>query len=50
LKGKRVQNASVSIGKSFKTDGFKVINDIPMAKIATDQFIPFEYTSGSKFE
>lgn len=49
-KGNRVQNASVSIGKSFKTAGFKVINDIPMAKIATDEFIPLEYTSGSKFE
>ena len=49
-KGNRVQNASVSTGKSFKTAGFKVINDIPMAKIATDQFIPFEYTSGSKFQ
>jgi len=49
-KGNRVQNASVSIGKSFKTAGFKVINDIPMVKIATNEFIPFEYTSGSKFE
>lgn len=49
-KGNRVQNASVSTGKSFKTAGFKVINDIPMAKIATNEFIPFEYTSGSKFE
>ncbi|CAJ1189410.1 hypothetical protein CPEBRM1_ABPJDJAI_01143 [Companilactobacillus paralimentarius] len=49
-KGNRVQNASVSTGKSFKTAGFKVINDIPMAKIATDEFIPLEYTSGSKFE
>lgn len=49
-KGKRVQNVSVSTGKSFKTDGFKVINDIPMAEIATDQFTPFEYTSGSRFE
>ncbi|PMD71520.1 GH25 family lysozyme [Companilactobacillus nuruki] len=48
--GNRVQNASVSTGKSFKTAGFKVINDIPMAKIATNEFIPFEYTSGSKFE
>ncbi|CAJ2235816.1 hypothetical protein FD33_GL000006 [Companilactobacillus paralimentarius DSM 13238 = JCM 10415] len=49
-KGNRVQNASVSTGKSFKTDGIRIINGIPMAKIATDQFIPFEYTSGSKFE
>lgn len=49
-KGNRVQNASVSTGKSFKTAGFKVINDIMMAKIATNEFIPFEYTSGSKFE
>lgn len=48
--GNRVQNASVSTGKSFKTAGFKVINDIPMVKIATNEFIPFEYTSGSKFE
>lgn len=49
-KGNRVQNVSVSTGKSFKTAGFKVINDIPMAKIATNEFIPLEYTSGSKFE
>lgn len=49
-KGNWVQNASVSTGKSFKTAGFKVINDIMMAKIATNEFIPFEYTSGSKFE
>ena len=48
--GKRVQNAYVSTGKAFKTAGFKVINDIMMAKIATNEFIPFEYTSGSKFE
>ncbi|GEO48358.1 GH25 family lysozyme [Companilactobacillus kimchii] len=48
--GKRVHNASVSTGKAFKTDGVRIINGIPMAKIATDQFIPFEYTSGSKFE
>jgi len=49
-KGKRIQNTSVSVGKSFKTDGYKVINDIPMAKIATNEYISFEYTSGSKFE
>lgn len=49
-KGKRTQNASVIAGKSFKTDGFKVIGGIPMAKIATDEYIPFEYTSGSLFE
>ena len=48
--GKRVQNASVSTTKSFKIDGVRIINGIPMAKIATDQFIPLEYTSGSKFE
>lgn len=47
---KRVQNSSVSIGKAFKTDGVKIIDGIPMAKIATDQFIPFEYTSGSGFK
>jgi len=49
-KGNRVQNASVITGKAFKTDVFRVIKNIPMAKIATDEFIPFEYTSGSKFE
>lgn len=49
-KGKRVQNTSVSTTKSFKTDGFKIINGIPMAKIATDEYIPFEYTSGSRFD
>ena len=49
-KGKRVQNASVSTTKSFKIDGYKVINEIPMAKIATDEYIPFEYTSGSSFK
>ncbi|WP_164508288.1 GH25 family lysozyme [Companilactobacillus kedongensis] len=48
-KGNRAQNASVSTGKAFKTDGVRIINGIPMAKIATDQFIPFEYTSGSRF-
>lgn len=48
--GKRAQNASVSVGNSFKTDGYRVINDIPMAKIATNEYIPYEYTSGSKFE
>lgn len=48
--GKRVQNTSVSTAKSFKIDGFKIINGIPMAKIATDEYIPFEYTSGSNFE
>lgn len=50
VKGNRVQNTSVSIGKSFKTAGFKVINGVPMAKIATNQFIPLEYTSGSSFQ
>jgi len=49
-KGNRVQNASVSTGKAFKTDGVRIINGISMAKIATNEFIPFEYTSGSKFE
>ena len=48
--GKRVQNASVSTTKSFKIDGFKIINGIPMARIATDEYIPFEYTSGSGFK
>lgn len=47
--GKRVQNASVSTGKTFKTAGIKIINNIPMAKIATDEYIPLEYTSGSRF-
>ncbi|GAQ01454.1 hypothetical protein NBRC111452_1262 [Companilactobacillus farciminis] len=49
-KGNRVQNASVSTTKSFKIDGFKIINGIPMARIATDEYIPFEYTSGSGFK
>jgi len=49
-KGNRVQNASVSIGKSFKTAGIKVIDDIPMVKIATDEYLPLEYTSGSGFK
>lgn len=48
--GNRVQNASVSIGKAFKTDGVQIIDGIPMAKIATDEFIPLEYTSGSSFK
>lgn len=49
-KGTMVQNASVSTGKAFKTDGVRIINGISMAKIATDQFIPLEYTSGSGFK
>lgn len=48
--GKRVQNASVSTGKAFKYAGIRIINNIPMAKIATDEYIPLEYTSGSNFE
>jgi len=44
-----VQNSSVSTEKAFKTAGIKIINDIPMAKIATDEYLPLEYTSGSNF-
>lgn len=48
-KGKRTVNSDVTIGKSFINGGIKVINGIPMAKIATDEYIPLEYTSGSSF-
>jgi len=49
-KGNRVQNALVITGKSFKTAGIKIINNIPMVKIATNQYLPLEYTSGSSFK
>lgn len=48
-KGKRTVNSDVTIGKSFINGGVKVINGIPMAKIATDEYLPLEYSSGSNF-
>jgi len=43
IEKKRVHNSSVSIEKSFKMDGYKVINNIPITKIATDEFIPLQF-------
>lgn len=47
--GKRVVNDGVTIGKAFKYDQINIINGIPMARVSTNEYLPFEYTSGSDF-
>lgn len=49
-KGNRVSNPDVIIGKAFKYSAIKLINGIPMAKIATNEYLPLQYTSGSNFK
>jgi len=49
-KGKRTVNSNVTVGKSFINGGVEMINNLPMVKIATEEYLPLEYTSGSKFK
>lgn len=49
-RGNRVVNPDVTIGKAFKYSAIKIINSIPMAKIATNEYLPLQYTSGSNFK
>ncbi|APX72847.1 hypothetical protein M5C72_07015 [Companilactobacillus allii] len=49
-KGNRVSNDDVISGKAFKYSSIDTINGISMAKIATNEYLPMQYTSGSDFK